>query len=92
MADSETSRTLPAISRRKAMTQGGIAENLPDVIDRRNLLAVAARLLSEKIAQPVGQPRASGPTPCERCGPDGTRAISSRCGPRICEEGWRCKC
>ncbi|OKP64671.1 hypothetical protein BTE77_34400 [Ensifer adhaerens] len=62
MADSETSRTLPAISRRKKAPQGGFADNLPDVINRRNLLPVAERQLSGRIAE-LGGRRESGPTP-----------------------------
>lgn len=68
MADSETSRTLPAISRRKKATQDGIAENLPDVINRRNLLAVAERQLSGRIAE-LGGRRESGPTPVRELWP-----------------------
>ncbi|SDN89848.1 MULTISPECIES: hypothetical protein [unclassified Ensifer] len=62
MADSETSRTLPAITRRNKDANDGDPKNLPNRIDRRNLLLVAERLLSERIAN-IDGPRESGPTP-----------------------------
>lgn len=63
MADSEISRTLPAITRRKKGQELGEAGTLPPVIDRRNLLAVAVRLLSAGVIEPDGQrPRERGPT------------------------------
>ena len=62
MADSENSRTLPAITRRKNKSEIGRTENLPHVIDRRNLLPVAARLLSARIAEPDGREKKYGPT------------------------------
>lgn len=69
MADSENSRTLPAISRRKENPEFGTSENLPPVIDRRNLLSVAARLLSMLVAEPAEHRRAIGPTPISEMWP-----------------------
>jgi len=63
MADSENSRTLPAIKRRKENPERGTSENLPHIIDRRNLLPVAARLLSTLVAEPGNHRKAGGPTP-----------------------------
>ncbi|MBB3386670.1 hypothetical protein ACK83U_19305 (plasmid) [Rhizobium sp. WW22] len=68
MADSENSRTLPAITPRKKHSVSGATEILPRVIDRRNLLPVAARLLSALIAE-SRQPRQSGPTPVREMWP-----------------------
>ncbi len=62
MADSENSRTLPAITPRKKHSVSSATEILPRVIDRRNLLPLAARLLSTLIAE-TPQRRESGPTP-----------------------------
>ncbi len=69
MADSEISRTLPAITRRKDDPVGGTTGNLPGVIDRRNLLPVTARLLSARVAEHGDQRRASGPTPVREMWP-----------------------
>ncbi len=63
MADSENSRTLPAITRRKEKPVRGASESLPYIIDRRNLLAVASRFLTSHIEEPDAQPRELGPTP-----------------------------
>ncbi len=68
MADSENSRTLPAISLRKEKLEHGICEDLPHIIDRRNLLPIAARLLSALIAESP-QRRESGPTPVREMWP-----------------------
>ena len=62
MADSENSRTLPAISRGKEKREHGTCEHLPHIIDRRNLLSVATHQLSALIAE-TPQRRESGPTP-----------------------------
>ncbi|WP_291156921.1 hypothetical protein [Ensifer sp. SSB1] len=62
MADSETSRTLPAIERRKVAAENGGTGSLPQIIDRRNLLPVAARVLGARFAESDGQRKASGPT------------------------------
>ncbi|NRP89033.1 hypothetical protein GFPCMMHI_04958 [Ensifer adhaerens] len=69
MADSENSRTLPAITRRKENPERGTSENLPDFIDRRNLLSVAARLLSAHVAEPGDHRKSSGPTPVREMWP-----------------------
>ncbi|WP_247221075.1 hypothetical protein [Shinella oryzae] len=68
MADSENSRTLPAISRGKERLVHGKCQDLPPIIDRRNLLSVAARLLSVMIAH-TPQRRESGPTPVREMWP-----------------------
>ncbi|MEI4483244.1 MULTISPECIES: hypothetical protein [unclassified Phyllobacterium] len=69
MADSEISRTLPGINPGKDASKETSTENLPRVIDRRNLLSVAARILSFRIAETNGVPRASGPTPVREMWP-----------------------
>lgn len=69
MADSEDSRTLSAINRRKHDSKTWAAENLPPIIDRRNLLPVAARLLSARVAEPDGLRRTPGPTPVKELWP-----------------------
>lgn len=61
MADSENSRTLPKISCANAFPNETFVDNLPSVINRRNLLPLAARVLpmllndlpSRTIAGPV---------------------------------------
>ena len=68
MADSENSRTLPAISRGKEKREHGTCEGLPPIIDRRNLLSVAARLLSALIAE-IPRRREQGPTPVREMWP-----------------------
>ncbi|NKJ40169.1 hypothetical protein [Rhizobium sp. SG570] len=68
MADSENSRTLPAISRGKEKREHGTCEGLPPIIDRRNLLPVATRLLSALIAE-IPQRREQGPTPIREMWP-----------------------
>ena len=68
MADSENSRTLPAISRGKEKREHGTCEGLPPIIDRRNLLPVATRLLSALIAE-IPQRREQGPTPVREMWP-----------------------
>lgn len=69
MADSEISRTLPAITRGKDNSQNGATESLPRLIDRRNLLPVAARWLSPRIDEARVLPRKSGPTPVREMWP-----------------------
>lgn len=69
MADSENNRTLPAITRKKYNPRGCPAEKLPRIIDRRNLLSVAARLLSSRVVETDGQRRAPGPTPVRELWP-----------------------
>nr|WP_234913890.1 hypothetical protein [Rhizobium rhizogenes]QCO89361.1 hypothetical protein pC5.7d_644 [Rhizobium rhizogenes] len=69
MADSENSRTLPAITRRKENPERGTSENLPDIIDRRNLLSVASRLLNARIEDPDGPRTEPGPTPVREIWP-----------------------
>ncbi|WP_440658793.1 hypothetical protein [Ensifer adhaerens] len=69
MADSEISRTLPAITRGKENSQNGATERLPRGIDRRNLLPVAARWLSPRIDEARVLPRESGPTPVREMWP-----------------------
>lgn len=69
MADSENSRTLPPITRRKEKRKRGTSENLPRIIDRRNLLPVAARLLRTLVAEPGDHRKAGGPTPVREMWP-----------------------
>jgi len=69
MADSENSRTLPAIARGKENPERGTSENLPDIIDRRNLLSVASRLLNSRIEDPDGPRTEPGPTPVREMWP-----------------------
>ncbi|MEP7456628.1 hypothetical protein [Phyllobacterium sp. SB3] len=69
MTDSEISRTLPAITRRKDALEETPTENLPHIIDRRNLLSVAARLLSTLVAEPGDHWKSSGPTPVRQMWP-----------------------
>jgi hypothetical protein len=69
MADSENSRTLPAITRRKRGSQSGTTENVPHVIDRRNLLPVATRWLSARFDETRDQQRPSGPRPVKEMWP-----------------------
>lgn len=69
MADSENSRTLPAITRGKDNPQDGATDALPPLIDRRNLLPVAARWLSARVDETRDQQRASGPTPVREMWP-----------------------
>ncbi|NVD42806.1 hypothetical protein HT585_28425 [Ensifer sp. HO-A22] len=69
MADSENSRTLPAITRREENFENGATEKLPQVIDRRNLLPVAARWLSGRFDATRDQQRPSGPTPVREMWP-----------------------
>ncbi len=45
MADSENSRTLPKISCANAFPNETFVDNMPSVINRRNLLPLAARIL-----------------------------------------------
>ncbi len=68
MADSENSRTLPAISHGKEKPEHDPSEDLPAIIDRRNLLSVAARLLSTLIAE-TPQRTERGPTPVREMWP-----------------------
>ncbi|MBB3571569.1 hypothetical protein [Rhizobium sp. BK491] len=68
MADSENSRTLPAISRGNENLKRGTYEDLPPIIDRRNLLSVAVRQLRVLIAEPPRR-RESGPTPIREMWP-----------------------
>lgn len=69
MADSDNSRTLPAITRRKENPKHGTSENLPHNIDRRNLLPITARLLSRLVAERGDHGRSSGPTPVRKMWP-----------------------
>ncbi|MDQ0322454.1 hypothetical protein QO002_004660 [Pararhizobium capsulatum DSM 1112] len=69
MADSEDSRTVPAITLRKRNSNGFATEKIPHQIDRRNLLPIAARLLSTRTAEANSQPRAPGPTPVRELWP-----------------------
>nr|WP_234914425.1 hypothetical protein [Rhizobium rhizogenes]QCL09444.1 hypothetical protein pC5.7c_577 [Rhizobium rhizogenes]QCL09612.1 hypothetical protein pC5.8a_120 [Rhizobium rhizogenes] len=69
MADSENSRTFPAITRRKENPERGTAEGLPHIIDRRNLLSVASRFLSSHIEEPDAPSREPGPTPVREMWP-----------------------
>jgi hypothetical protein len=69
MADSENSRTLPAITRRKENPASGATEKLPHTIDRRNLLSVASRLLNSRIEDPDGPRTEPGPTPVREMWP-----------------------
>jgi len=69
MADSENSRTLPAITRRKENPERGTSENLPHIINRRNLLSVASRLLNARIEDPDGPRTEPGPTPVREMWP-----------------------
>jgi hypothetical protein len=69
MADSENSRTLPVITRGKENLERGTSENLPDIIDRRNLLSVASRLLNSRIEDPDGPRTEPGPTPVREMWP-----------------------
>ncbi|MFK0278435.1 hypothetical protein ACIQUG_32525 [Ensifer sp. NPDC090286] len=68
MADSEISRTLPAITRRIKGADDDAPKNLPNGIDRRNLLPLAARVLSARIAD-FDRRRESGPTPVRELWP-----------------------
>ncbi|WP_246810933.1 hypothetical protein [Ensifer sp. ENS09] len=68
MADSEISRTLPAITRRIKDADDDAPKNLPNRIDRRNLLPLAARVLSARIAD-FDRLRESGPTPVRELWP-----------------------
>nr|QCL09986.1 hypothetical protein pC5.8d_682 [Rhizobium rhizogenes] len=54
---------MPAITRRNEDPARGASEDLPHIIDRRNLLSVASRLLNARIEDPDGPPREPGPTP-----------------------------
>ncbi|MGN7754649.1 hypothetical protein [Sinorhizobium sp. 22678] len=82
MADSEISRTLPAITPGKTDVDEGAIKNLPYQIDRRNLLPVTARLLSARIAEPAGKQRERSDA-CQRtvapmvCVPSSLRPIRS---------------
>lgn len=69
MADSENSRTLPTFTRRKIKSPTGKRDNIPRVIDRRNLLAIASRFLSARIIDPDAPPRKPGPTPVREMWP-----------------------
>ncbi|XUY29668.1 hypothetical protein RMR21_021990 [Agrobacterium sp. rho-8.1] len=61
MADSENSRTLSTNSRGKKRSTSGASKKIPDVINRRNLLPVAARVLEERLAE-IPRRTVSGPT------------------------------
>ncbi|MUZ74902.1 hypothetical protein GOZ90_19625 [Agrobacterium vitis] len=69
MADSENSRTLPAFTRRKMKSPTRKHDNVPRVIDRRNLLAVASRFLDARIIDPDAPERKPGPTPVREMWP-----------------------
>jgi hypothetical protein len=68
MADSENSRTLPAIKLRKKGADESCGKNLPYHIDRRNLLRIAAQVLSKGVSR-IGGRRESGPTPVRELWP-----------------------
>lgn len=61
MADSETSRTLPTISRGKQRSSSEASKKMPYVINRRNLLPVAARVLEQRLEE-IPRRTVSGPT------------------------------
>ncbi|MCI9868828.1 hypothetical protein RHIZ_23025 [Rhizobium skierniewicense] len=61
MADSENSRTLSTISRGKKGSTSCASKKMPYVINRRNLLPVAARVLEERLAE-IPRRTVSGPT------------------------------
>ncbi len=61
MADSENSRTLSTISRGKKRTSSSVSKKMPYVINRRNLLPVAARVLEQRLAE-IPRRTVSGPT------------------------------
>jgi hypothetical protein len=69
MADSENSRTSPTFTRRKMNSPTGKRDNVPRVIDRRNLLAVASRFLDARIIDPDAPEREPGPTPVREMWP-----------------------
>jgi hypothetical protein len=69
MADSENSRTLPAITRRNEDPASGATENLPHIINRRNLLSVASRILNARIEDRDGPRTEPGPTPVREMWP-----------------------
>lgn len=69
MADSENSRTLPAITRSDENFENRALEKLPHVINRRNLLPVAARALSARFDETRDQQRPSGPRPVKEMWP-----------------------
>ena len=61
MADSENSRTLSTNSRGKKGSISSTSKKMPYVINRRNLLPVAARVLEERLAE-IPRRTVSGPT------------------------------
>ena len=61
MADSENSRTLSKNSRGKKRSTSSASKKKPYVINRRNLLPVAARVLEERLAE-IPRRTVSGPT------------------------------
>jgi hypothetical protein len=61
MANSENSRTLSTNSRGKKRSTSISSKKIPDVINRRNLLPVAARVLEERLAE-IPRRTVSGPT------------------------------
>jgi len=69
MADSENSRTLPAVACGKIKSSTGRRGNIPYTIDRRNLLSVASRLLNSRIEDPDGPRTEPGPTPVREMWP-----------------------
>lgn len=61
MADSENSRTSSTNSCGKKRSSGGAAKKMPHVINRRNLLPVAARVLEERLSE-IPRRTIAGPT------------------------------
>jgi hypothetical protein len=69
MADSENSRTLSTISRGKKGSSSGASKKMPYVINRRNLLPTAARVLEERLAE-IPRRTLAGPTRVSELWPD----------------------
>ncbi len=69
MADSENSRTLPTISRGKKRALSGSEKRMPYVINRRNLLSLAARVLIERLSD-LPHRTIPGPTYVREIWPD----------------------
>ncbi len=61
MADSENSRTLSTNSRGKKRSSSGVLKKMPYVMNRRNLLPVAARVLEERLSE-IPRRTVAGPT------------------------------
>ncbi len=80
MADSENSRTLPKISCANAFPNETFVDNLPSVINRRNLLPLAARILP-MLLNDLPSRTIAGPVHARSCGRTGTTCISSGLPP-----------